>query len=110
MIIAREFGQAKNENPNQGSYFMEFLTDLVEQERASLAEQDPGQFDAAALPPGHGGNLLMEIIALDADRCGDSRCLAHHLGHDLRGGRMVGHVVTIGFADYAQRIYRQVAP
>jgi methylmalonyl-CoA mutase len=31
MIIAREFGQAKNENPNQGSYLIEELTDLVEE-------------------------------------------------------------------------------
>ena len=31
MIINREFGVAKNENPNQGSYFLEELTDLVEE-------------------------------------------------------------------------------
>lgn len=31
MIINREFGVAKNENPNQGSYFVEELTDLVEE-------------------------------------------------------------------------------
>lgn len=31
MIINREFGIAKNENSNQGSYFMEELTDLVEE-------------------------------------------------------------------------------
>ena len=31
MIINKEFGHAKNENPNQGSYFMEELTDLVEE-------------------------------------------------------------------------------
>ncbi len=31
MIINREFGAAKNENPNQGSYFLEELTDLVEE-------------------------------------------------------------------------------
>ncbi len=31
MIIAREFGVAKNENPNQGSYIMSELTDLVEE-------------------------------------------------------------------------------
>ena len=36
MIIAREFGQAKNENPNQGAYVIEELTDLVEE--AVLAE------------------------------------------------------------------------
>ncbi|MCA2961694.1 MAG: methylmalonyl-CoA mutase, partial [Silvanigrellales bacterium] len=30
MILAREFGLAKNENPSQGSYFMEWLTDAVE--------------------------------------------------------------------------------
>jgi methylmalonyl-CoA mutase len=31
LIIAREFGWAKNENPAQGSWFVEELTDLVEQ-------------------------------------------------------------------------------
>jgi methylmalonyl-CoA mutase len=31
MIINSEFGVAKNENPNQGSYFLEELTDLVEE-------------------------------------------------------------------------------
>jgi methylmalonyl-CoA mutase len=31
MIINREFGVAQNENPNQGSYFLEELTDLVEE-------------------------------------------------------------------------------
>jgi methylmalonyl-CoA mutase len=31
MIINQEFGVAKNENPLQGSYFMEELTDLVEE-------------------------------------------------------------------------------
>ena len=31
MIINKEFGAAKNENPTQGSYFMEELTDLVEE-------------------------------------------------------------------------------
>jgi methylmalonyl-CoA mutase len=31
MIINREFGVAMNENPNQGSYFFEELTDLVEE-------------------------------------------------------------------------------
>ncbi len=31
MIINREFGAAKNENSNQGSYFFEELTDLVEE-------------------------------------------------------------------------------
>lgn len=31
MIINREFGVAKNENPGQGSYFLEDLTDLVEE-------------------------------------------------------------------------------
>ena len=31
MIIAREFGLGKNENPNQGSYLLEELTDLVEE-------------------------------------------------------------------------------
>ncbi len=36
MIIAREFGQAKNENVNQGSYFIDALTNLVEE--AVLAE------------------------------------------------------------------------
>jgi isobutyryl-CoA mutase len=36
MIINREFGAAKNENINQGSFFVEELTDLVEE--AVLAE------------------------------------------------------------------------
>jgi isobutyryl-CoA mutase len=31
MIINNEFGVARNENPNQGSYFLEELTDLVEE-------------------------------------------------------------------------------
>jgi methylmalonyl-CoA mutase len=31
MIINKEFGWAKNENPHQGSYFIEELTDLVEE-------------------------------------------------------------------------------
>ncbi|MGE3975404.1 MAG: fused isobutyryl-CoA mutase/GTPase IcmF [Bdellovibrionales bacterium] len=31
MIINNEFGVAKNENPNQGSYFLEELTELVEE-------------------------------------------------------------------------------
>ncbi|MBK9322617.1 MAG: cobalamin-dependent protein [Bdellovibrionaceae bacterium] len=31
MIINKEFGVSKNENPNQGSYFFEELTDLVEE-------------------------------------------------------------------------------
>ncbi len=30
MIINKEFGLAKNENPNQGSFIIEYLTDLVE--------------------------------------------------------------------------------
>ena len=38
MIINREFGVTKNENPNQGSYFLTQLTDLVEE--AVLAEFD----------------------------------------------------------------------
>jgi isobutyryl-CoA mutase len=36
MIISREFGLAKNENPSQGSFIIEELTDLVEE--AVLAE------------------------------------------------------------------------
>jgi methylmalonyl-CoA mutase len=36
LILAREFGLAKNENPSQGSYFMDWLTDAVE--GAVLAE------------------------------------------------------------------------
>ncbi|MFK7931734.1 MAG: fused isobutyryl-CoA mutase/GTPase IcmF [Myxococcota bacterium] len=31
LIIAKEFGFAFNENPNQGSYFVDWLTDLVEE-------------------------------------------------------------------------------
>ncbi|MCB0412971.1 MAG: methylmalonyl-CoA mutase, partial [Bdellovibrionales bacterium] len=36
LIINKEFGLAKNENPNQGSYFVDWLTDQVEE--AVLAE------------------------------------------------------------------------
>ncbi|MCA9770888.1 MAG: methylmalonyl-CoA mutase, partial [Myxococcales bacterium] len=38
LIIAREFGPAQNENPMQGSYLVDELTDLVEE--AVLAEFD----------------------------------------------------------------------
>ncbi|MEI6986348.1 MAG: methylmalonyl-CoA mutase family protein, partial [Rhodospirillaceae bacterium] len=38
MIINREWGVARNENPNQGAFFIEELTDLVEE--AVLAEFD----------------------------------------------------------------------
>lgn len=38
MILAKEFGMLKNENPNQGSFIMEELTDLVEE--AVLREFD----------------------------------------------------------------------
>jgi methylmalonyl-CoA mutase len=38
LIINRELGTAKNENPNQGSFLIEELTDLVEE--AVLAEFD----------------------------------------------------------------------
>lgn len=38
LIINREYGMAKNENPTQGSYFVEWLTDEVE--KAVLAEFD----------------------------------------------------------------------
>ena len=38
MVINREWGMAKNENPNQGSFLIEELTDLVE--AAVLAEFD----------------------------------------------------------------------
>ena len=38
LIIAKEFGWARNENPHQGSFFVEELTDLVED--AVLAEFD----------------------------------------------------------------------
>jgi len=38
MIINREWGLARNENPNQGSFIIEELTDLVEQ--AVLTEFD----------------------------------------------------------------------
>ncbi len=31
MILAKEFGLLKNENPNQGTYLIEYLTDLVEE-------------------------------------------------------------------------------
>ena len=38
LIIAKELGQAVNENPYQGSYFIDYLTDLVEE--AVLEEFD----------------------------------------------------------------------
>jgi methylmalonyl-CoA mutase len=38
LIINRELGTAKNENPNQGAFFVEELTDLVEE--AVMAEFD----------------------------------------------------------------------
>lgn len=38
LILSKEFGLLKNENPNQGSFLMEFLTDLVE--NAVLEEFD----------------------------------------------------------------------
>jgi methylmalonyl-CoA mutase len=38
LIINREWGLAKNENPNQGSFIVEELTDLVEE--AVLSEFD----------------------------------------------------------------------
>ena len=38
LIINRELGTAKNENPNQGSFLIEELTELVEE--AVLAEFD----------------------------------------------------------------------
>jgi isobutyryl-CoA mutase len=38
LVISKEFGWAKNENPHQGSFFVEELTDLVE--RAVLQEFD----------------------------------------------------------------------
>lgn len=38
MILNREFGVTKNENPNQGSYFVDWLTDEVE--KAVLGEFD----------------------------------------------------------------------
>jgi methylmalonyl-CoA mutase len=38
LIIAKEFGQAVNENPYQGSYFVDYLTDMVEE--AVLEEFD----------------------------------------------------------------------
>lgn len=31
MILSKEFGMLKNENPNQGSFIVEYLTDLVEE-------------------------------------------------------------------------------
>ncbi|MCA9968442.1 MAG: methylmalonyl-CoA mutase, partial [Anaerolineales bacterium] len=38
LILAREFGMLKNENPNQGAYIIEYLTEMVEE--AVLAEFD----------------------------------------------------------------------
>jgi len=38
LILSKEFGMLKNENPNQGSFIIEYLTDLVEE--AVLEEFD----------------------------------------------------------------------
>ena len=49
LIISREFGLAKNENPWQGCYIIETLTDLVEEavlsefERLSQARRRAGR-------------------------------------------------------------------
>ena len=69
LIINREWGLARNENPHQGSFIVEELTDLVEEavlaefdritERGGVlgametrlpAEQDPGGVDPLRAP------------------------------------------------------------
>ncbi|HQR45139.1 MAG TPA: methylmalonyl-CoA mutase family protein, partial [Thermoanaerobaculia bacterium] len=47
LIINREWGLAKNENPNQGSFIIEELTDLVEE--AGLKEVERGWAPADVL-------------------------------------------------------------
>jgi len=72
MIINREWGVAKNENPNQGSFFLEELTDLVEE--AVLAE-----FDRIA---DRGGVLGAMETGYQRGKIQDESLHYEHLKHD----------------------------
>jgi methylmalonyl-CoA mutase len=72
MIINREWGVAKNENPNQGSFFLEELTDLVEE--AVLQE-----FDRIAE---RGGVLGAMETGYQRGRIQDESMHYEHLKHD----------------------------
>jgi len=72
MIINREWGVAKNENPNQGSFLVEALTDLVEE--AVLAE-----FDRMAE---RGGVLGAMETGYQRGRIQDESLVYEHMKHD----------------------------
>jgi len=72
MIINREWGVAKNENPNQGSFFLDELTDLVEE--AVLAE-----FERLAE---RGGVLGAMETGYQRGRIQDESLHYEHMKHD----------------------------
>ena len=72
LIINREWGLAKNENPNQGSFVIEELTDLVEE--AVLKE-----FDAIA---GRGGVLGAMETGYQRGKIQDESLTYEHKKHD----------------------------
>ncbi len=72
MIINKEWGPAKNENPQQGSYLIEELTDLVEE--AVLAE-----FDRITE---RGGVLGAMETGYQRGKIQDESMLYEHLKHD----------------------------
>jgi methylmalonyl-CoA mutase len=72
LIINREWGLARNENPNQGSFIFEELTDLVEE--AVLKE-----FDAIA---GRGGVLGAMETGYQRGKIQDESLYYEHKKHD----------------------------
>ncbi len=72
MIINREWGVARNENPNQGSFFLDELTDLVEE--AVLAE-----FERLAE---RGGVLGAMETGYQRGRIQDELLRYEHMKHD----------------------------
>jgi len=72
LIINREWGLAKNENPNQGSFVIDELTDLVEE--AVLRE-----FDAIA---GRGGVLGAMETGYQRGKIQDESLFYEHKKHD----------------------------
>src|SRR5215218_9854109 len=72
MIINREWGLAKNENPNQGSFIIEELTDLVEE--AVLKE-----FEAISA---RGGVLGAMETGYQRGKIQDESLLYEHRKHD----------------------------
>ena len=72
LIINREWGLAKNENPNQGSFIIEELTDLVEE--AVLR-----QFDAIAA---RGGVLGAMETGYQRNKIQDESLYYEHRKHD----------------------------